>query len=227
MAERPLQAVIFDMDGLIIDSEILWQKAEIAVFRLVGVELTHEKCLETTGLRIDKVADYWFERQPWDEVNSLTRHDVAVKVVEEVEALIAKEGAALPGVYEAINLFMQLGVKIGLASSSPYSLIHSVLEKLDLSEFFEVICSATDEEHGKPDPAVYFTAARKLGVNPQSCLALEDSYNGLRAAVAAGMKTIAVPHEIEFEDEKFQISTLKLRTLEDLSLDMFHKLSLS
>ena len=210
-----MKAAILDMDGLLIDSEPLWRRAEIAVFATVGVTLTDAMCLQTMGLRVDEVVRYWYRRQPWSS-KSLER--VELEVVDEVERLIASSGRPMPGVGQALELLRSFGLRLAIASSSAPRLIEAVIERLDLGHEIEVRCSAADEERGKPDPAVYLSAARALGVEPVECLALEDSVAGVRSARRAGMTVIAVPDRAVFGDRGFDGADLELRSLEQLTV---------
>ncbi|MCG6870964.1 MAG: hexitol phosphatase HxpB [Gammaproteobacteria bacterium] len=184
------RAAIFDMDGLLIDSEPLWRRAEVAVFGALGVPLTEAMCETTTGMRIDDVVAHWYARYPWPGAD-LGR--IADAVMAAVTELIRTEGQALPGVHDTITAFRRAGWCLGLASSSARSLIDAVLQRLELDEAFEVCCSAMDEDRGKPDPAVYLSAAARLEVAPPLCVAFEDSPAGVLSALAAGMRVVAVP----------------------------------
>jgi len=184
------QAAIFDMDGLLIDSEPLWRRAEIAAFARVGVSLTDEMCKETMGTRLDDMVAYWRARFPWEGASD---EAMGSDILRRVTALIAAEGEPLPGVHEVIGRLREMGVPLGLASSSPMALIEAVVDRLGLRDSFRVLCTAVDEEKGKPDPGVYLTAARGLGVAPQRCLAFEDSPAGVTAGMRAGMRVVAVP----------------------------------
>lgn len=208
-----LRAAIFDMDGLLIDSEPLWRLAEQRIFGSVGVKLTDADCETTTGMRIDAVVEHWWQKRPWA---GPTRAEVEATILDEVERLIAARGAAMPGVDLALEIFAGSGYRLGLASSSPRRLIDAVLESLGLEGCFEVVCSAVDEERGKPAPAVYLTAARHLGVEPGRCIALEDSVSGLRSAQAAGMHTIAVPERPPEPGSPLLEADLVLESLLDL-----------
>jgi sugar-phosphatase len=181
-------AVIFDMDGVLIDSEPLWHEAEIAAFAEVGLSLTPEDCLRTTGLRVDEMVGYWCERHP-----ELSRHrdSLVASILDRLVGLVERRGVMMPGVEAVLDRVRGRGLRMALASSSPYRVIHAVLGALGLD--FEIVHSAEEEERGKPDPAVYLTTVRKLGVVPEACLAVEDSPNGLLSAKAAGMKCIVVP----------------------------------
>ena len=210
-----MRAAIFDMDGLIIDSEPLWRLAERAAFARVGLELTDDDCRRTTGLRSDEVVTHWFERRPWTGVG---QEEVVRDLELRVAALISTQGRALSGVHRAIDLLHGAGLRLALASSSSHELIRVVLVALDLEDTFEVICSAADEAKGKPDPAVYLTTVRRLGIEPAEVVAIEDSAAGVQAARAAGLRVIAVPAAADFDDPRFDIADLKLATLEDFDL---------
>ena len=181
------RAVVFDMDGVLIDSEPFWQRAEVAVLGSLGVPITLAACEQTTGLRIDAAVLHWFQRHPWTGPGTA---QVADAIVERVAADIRSTGRALPGIMDAVRAVQHSGLAHAIATSSPWPIIHAVVERLDLG--FPVICSAVDEAAGKPDPAVYLTAARRLGVDPRACVAIEDSHAGVASAQAAGMRVIAV-----------------------------------
>jgi mannitol-1-/sugar-/sorbitol-6-/2-deoxyglucose-6-phosphatase len=214
-----VQAVIFDMDGLLIDSEPLWRVAEKEVFGALGLNLTDAMCEETTGLRTDEVVTYWYAQQPWPGGRQ-SFEDVAHEILVRTQELIRVHGVALHGVYDILQLLQHRQLALGLASSSPPVLIDTVVDKLCIRHYFRVLCSAVDEEWGKPHPAVYLTAAKRLGLPPRDCLVFEDSINGMRAAKAAGMITVAVPAGHQYEDERFGEADFKLRSLTDFSWDL-------
>jgi HAD superfamily hydrolase (TIGR01509 family) len=187
---RPIEAVVFDMDGVLVDSEPIWRAVEREVFAGVGIEVTDEDLFETMGVRVADVVERWRRRHPWDEPS---REEVARSIVDKVAEAIEREGAFNREAIRAIGYVEGLGLRLALASSSPMRLIRSVLALGGLVEMFEVVLSAEDEEHGKPDPAVYLSAARALRVASEHCLAVEDSVNGVRSAKEAGMVCVAVP----------------------------------
>lgn len=208
------RAAIFDMDGLLIDSEPLWRRAEIAVFASVGVKLNDKLCRQTTGMRIDTAVQYWFERYPW---KGKTQQQLVEELVVRVEDEIERAGVCMPGVQQTLDHVKTAGWRIGLASSSPGTLIDFVIDKLGIAQYFDARCSALDEEHGKPDPAVYLTAARLLDIAPAACVAFEDSMPGVRSAKAAGMKVVAVPDPERSDDPAFAMADLRLTSLSNLS----------
>ncbi|PSO49574.1 MAG: hexitol phosphatase HxpB [Cyanobacteria bacterium SW_9_44_58] len=198
-----LQAIIFDMDGLLIDSEPFWQQAEIEVFAEVGLHLNSDLCHQTMGLRIDEVVNYWYQRHPWQ---GISQADLAQKIVQRVVELIETKGVAREGVYPLLDYLSSTNLPLALASSSDLILIKAVLNCLHLEDTFTVIASATTEAYGKPHPAVYLTTAEKLGVTPTHCLAIEDSLNGVLAAKAARMACFAVPESYPEHNPKLIIA---------------------
>ena len=185
-----IEAVVFDMDGVLVDSEPIWRAVEREIFAGVGIEVTDQDLLETMGVRVGDVVERWHQRSPWDEPG---REEVARSIVDGVTQAIEREGAFNQEAIRAIDYVDGLGLRLSLASSSPMRLICSVLSLGGLVDRFEVVLSAEDEDRGKPDPAVYLSAARELGVLPERCLAVEDSINGVRSAKEAGMVCVAVP----------------------------------
>lgn len=188
-----MHAVIFDMDGLLIDSEPLWVRAEIEIFGEVGVVLDEDDCAKTKGLRIDDVVAYWHDRRPWD---TRSRREVEARLIAKMVELIGAEGTALPGVAAAMAAAKKGGRKVALASSSPRTLIDAVLARLDLASAFDIVQSAETEPLGKPHPGIFLTTAFRLGVSPVDCLVIEDSLTGVIAAKAARMAVIAVPNPV-------------------------------
>jgi HAD superfamily hydrolase (TIGR01509 family) len=187
---RPIEAVVFDMDGVLVDSEPLWREVEREVLGDLGIRLTDVDLEQTMGVRINEVVAQWRTRHPWDRPSS---EEVARRIVEGVAAAIRERNVVNEAAADAIAYFHALGLRLALASSSPMALIRTVLAVSGMGDRFDVLHSAEEEALGKPDPAVYFTAARKLGVPPERCLAVEDSPSGIRSAKAAGMLCLAIP----------------------------------
>lgn len=212
-----IKAVIFDMDGLLIDSEPLWQEAEIEVLTKVGVPLTAEMTVQTMGFRTDEVINYWHRKYPW---TTPSQHDVSKELDKTVIELIKARGKAKDGVNEAIAVCESMKLPIAIASSSPILLIQVVLEKLDIHDKVQAFYSAHDEEYGKPHPAVYIRTAKELGIHPEHCLAFEDSANGVLSAKAAKMKCIAIPEKHMLDDKRFGVADIILPSLLDFSPHM-------
>src|SRR3989338_6392131 len=217
------QAIIFDMDGLLVDSEPLWFEAEKKVFRKVGINLDEKMILQTKGRRVDEVVDYWHKLRGWE---SPSKEAVTNESLGTVISLVEKNGRLLAGALQAIELARALVDKVCLASSSHIALIHAVLKKFKLPAF-DCVHSAESELKGKPDPAVYLTTCKRINVDPKNCLAFEDSVFGLMAAKSAGMYCIAVPAFEEKNDVRFKEADLILNSLEEVNknmiLNMFNK----
>lgn len=209
------ELVIYDMDGLIIDSEPFWRKAEIKVFETVGVKLTDDDCKATTGFRFDEVVNYWHYRQPWQGKSLQQVHD---EVIDEMENAIMHHALPMDGVLESLEYFKSKGMRMALASSSAMRLIKATVKKLNIESYFELLVSAEHETYGKPHPAVFIRTAETLGVHTEKCLVLEDSFNGILAAKAARMKCIAVPDKEHFDEPRFVIADWKLSTLKEISI---------
>lgn len=215
-------SAIFDMDGLLIDSEPLWVRAEIEVFGGVGVVLTEEDCAKTKGLRIDDVVAHWHAIHRW---SSPSRGDVEQRLVARVAELVREEGRALPGVQSAIAAAREITSEIALASSSPRVLIDAVLDRLELRNVFSVVHSAENEPYGKPHPGIFLTTAKALGVAPTECVVLEDSLTGVLAAKAARMTCIAVPDARLDPDPRFVIADRVVASLEAVTAEVLRSCS--
>lgn len=213
-----LEAAIFDMDGLLIDSEPFWREVEMRVLGDLGVPLTSEMCKETMGFRVNEAVAHWRRAHPWDGPGD---DEVADELVAGVIECIEREGRLMDGAVEAIDLVAGQGARLAIASSSLYRVIDAVVERFGLRDRFEVIHSAEDEELGKPDPAVYLTTAGKLGVRSAACVALEDSVNGVISAKAAGMACVAVPDPAAAADRRFDMADVVLGSLLELDVDIW------
>lgn len=208
------QAVIFDLDGLLIDTEAMWDETEQRIFAAVGLDCATFDPSCTVGLRVDEAIRYWYERHPW---NGTSPQEVERMIVDEMAVAIATRARALDGASHALEVASELGVPLAVASSSPSRLIDASFRRLGISHLFDLAVSAENERCGKPDPSVYLTTARQLDVAPQRCVALEDSPNGVRAAKAAGMYCIAVPTETH-RPVVALLADLVLPSLDELTL---------
>ena len=217
MSGPPVDAVILDLDGLLIDTEPVWRDSESAVFAGLGIALSERDLLDSIGQPMDAMIRGW-RRQPSDGGRGaeLTDAEVAERITDEVIAHIMTEGQPMPGVTAMIARFERYGLPLAIASSSPPRLIDAVCDRFGLSEI-RVRCSGMDEVQAKPAPDVYLTAARRLGVAPASCLALEDSPPGIAAAKGAGMRCIAVPDPLLAGDPRYREADLVIGSLTELN----------
>ncbi|WP_126650344.1 hexitol phosphatase HxpB [Chryseobacterium aureum] len=189
-----LKAVIFDMDGVLIDSEKFWAKAELDVFSSYGVQVTDELAAQTRYMTTQEVTEFWYERFPWENFDA---SDLENKVVKRVIEMIRDQDCTMSGVQEFIKNLKGREYKIGLATNAPLRVADVVLEKLQVRDLFDTVHSSEFETQGKPHPAVYLTSAKNLGVSPEHCIAIEDSHSGLKAAKEAGMQTIIFTNKDE------------------------------
>ena len=216
-------ASIFDMDGLLIDSEVLWHEAEIEILGGLGVPLSVDGCRTTKGMFVDEVTQHWYALYPW---RGPAPAEVAVTIVDRVIALVRSKGRLKPGASETIDLCAERGLLLAVASSSQYRLIDAALDHFGLRERFDLVHSAEDEDYGKPHPAVFITAASKLSVAPRRCLVWEDAPAGVLAAKAASMACIAVPERGEGHDPAFALADLVVDSLLDVDGDALDSLAL-
>ncbi|WP_343692090.1 hexitol phosphatase HxpB [Chitinophaga sp.] len=211
-----IEAVIFDMDGLLIDSEPFWRTAEKEVFGNLGIDVTEEEATVTSRMTTREVTEYWYRRKPWEKK---TLEEVEDAVIQRVGELIDHGGVIMPGVIGLLQRFKQSGCKIGLATNSPDCLIPKVLRKLAIEHYFDVTISSDFVARGKPSPDIYIKAAFELATIPSNCIVFEDSKSGVRAAVAAGMSVVVVNRQVDFNEAGFEIADVKIRTLNDFGDD--------
>jgi len=224
-ADGRIRAVVLDMDGLLIDTEPVWRAVEMKLFAELGVQLSEADMLATMGRRAVDMVAHWRRQRPWPgaETGEPSDQVIADLVIDGVVAHVSSHGEPMPGVVEAVDLIRRLGLRAAIASSSPHRLIDAVCLRLELG-WIEVRCSADDEQRGKPAGDVYLTAARRLGLRPAACLAIEDSPNGVLAARAAGMRCAAVPDRHLAGDPRYREADLVLGSLRELDEEVLRSL---
>ena len=205
-----LNTVIFDMDGLLIDSEPLWGEAAHEIFGRYNFQLTKTQYATTTGMRTKEFVEWWFN---YYKIDARHNEEAENAILQNVVEKVAAKGKALPGVEHIFNFFIQRNFKIGLATSSGKPLIDVVVDKLGIRNFLQSIESASDLPYGKPHPQVYLNCAVALNSHPTQCICFEDSFNGLIAAKAARMKCVVVPAPHDSKNEKFNAADLKISSL--------------
>jgi len=184
-----IEAVIFDLDGVILDSEELWDEVREGLARERDGRWHDGAQADMMGMSSREWSVYMHERiglpEPPEEINA--------EVVRRMLERYRRELPLIPGAVEAVER-LAARWSLGLASSSNRELIDAALEAGGLARHFRVTVSSEEVEHGKPAPDVYLEAARRLDVAPERCAAIEDSQNGIRSAKAAGMRVIAIPN---------------------------------
>lgn len=216
-----LNTVIFDMDGLLIDSEPLWQEVGIEVLKDFGIRLTVEQYHSSTGLRTPEWIEYWFNQFEIDIQHAETAiNRIEQKAISNIE----QKGNAFAGTGYILDFFKKRNFKLGLATSSPLRLVEVVTKKLDIKEYFDAFSSAETLPYGKPHPLVYLNCAQQLKSSPMQCLCFEDSFNGLISAKAARMKCVVVPVKDHQNDLKWKAADLQLMSLMDFNEELLAQL---
>jgi HAD superfamily hydrolase (TIGR01509 family) len=184
-----IEAVVFDLDGVIVDSEHVWDEVRQQLAEERGGRWHDRASRDMMGMSSPEWSRYMHEviglAEPPEEINA--------EVVRRLEALYREEIPLLPGAVEAVQS-LAARWPLGLASSSNRELIDLVLETSGLARSFKATVSSEEVPRGKPAPDVYVEAARRLGVEPAHCAAVEDSENGIQSAKSAGMRVIAIPN---------------------------------
>ena len=208
-----ITAVVLDMDGVLIDSEQLWDEVREQLARERGGRWHERAQADMMGMSSTEWSRYMHDviglAEPPGEINA-----------EVVRRLLARYRESLPLMPGAVEAVERLAARwlLGLASSSNREVIDTVLELAGIAHYFRATVSSEEVEHGKPAPDVYLEAARRLGLDPTSCAAVEDSTNGIRSARAAGMRVIAIPNpHYPPSDDVLALADVVLHSLDELT----------
>lgn len=215
-------AVIFDIDGLLINSEPLWNKAANEVFKQYGIILTQEQYTTTTGLRTKEFVAHWLHQF---KIPSSEYERAEQKVIDAALNFIDKEATLMPGVEHIFEFFLSKDFKMGLATSSPVEMIEWVKNKLGIRSYIHASSSAQKLQHAKPHPEVYLDCASKLHTSPLSCICFEDSFFGMIAAKAARMTCVVVPSAEHLKLDQWGAADLKLSSLQNFGALHFNMLN--
>ncbi len=215
-----IEAIVFDMDGLLVDSEPYWEQARQQLAAEVGQAWTIDDQQAVMGSSTSGWSRYLIQRLKLD----ISQQAVEERIIQKMLEFYRQKIPYLPGAVEAVNLAVQ-HYPTGLASGSQHSLLEAVLNDAAMRDKFQVVVAADTLPHGKPAPDVYLEAARRLGIEASHCVCLEDSQNGILAGKAAGMKVIAVP-DARFSppDEILRQADIVLPSLLDFSIRMVRDL---
>lgn len=209
---KRFDAVIFDMDGTLVDSEVVWDRAETELFAIRGIDYNETIRQQVIGLRLDE----FFERLIAMLNLSASVPELVAELDQRMLALIPTQVQAKPYANDLIHYVAQQQIPYCIASSSPMSIINAVVNAQGWDTLISLRFTADSVARGKPAPDVYLYAAEQLGVNPANCLALEDSPNGARAAVAAGMTCYAIPDFHSKPEAFYGITPHVFNTLADV-----------
>jgi HAD superfamily hydrolase (TIGR01509 family) len=193
------QAIIFDMDGLLVDSETVWEHAEIELIEARGRRFDKSMREQVMGMRMDEFFPKL--RELFDLEDSV--ETLYAELVGNMLTLIPERATAMPGAAELLEYVVENQIPCAIASGSPAEIIECVVTSRGWAEVFPMRISADTVARGKPAPDVFLETARQLGVAPEGCLVLEDSPNGARAAHAAGMTCYAVADPRHIRPEAF------------------------
>lgn len=207
-----IQAVVFDFDGTILDTETVWYEAYREACAERGVELPLSVFAEGIGTYDDGMERYILERVGSEAVLQEIQRQARERHRAKIAGLSLREG-----VTDYLQEARALGLRIGLATSSPLSWVEPFLEKYALREYFDCLCTMDDVDRVKPDPELYVLAAKRLAVQPAEAVAIEDSANGARAAVSAGLRCVIVPNPVT-ETLNFGAYDLRISSMADVSL---------
>mgnify|MGYP001117550219 CR=1 FL=1 len=208
-----IKAIIFDMDGLMVDTETLYVKVASGIARKKGKRFTLQLKRKMMG------------RKAIDALKIFKRELGFLEPIEEIiqerektyGRLLSREIRTMPGLFNLLKRLEKTKIKKAIASSSALKWIQLILKKLKISKKFDVIVSGDGVKKGKPDPEIYLLTAKKLRLKPEECLVLEDNPTGVKAAKRAGMKCIAVPNKFT-KNQKFSRVDLKVKSLNNITL---------
>jgi HAD superfamily hydrolase (TIGR01509 family) len=211
-----IEAVVFDLDGVLVDSEHVWDEVREELARERGGRWHERAQADMMGMSSTEWSRYMH-----DVVGlSASPEEINDEVVRRMQARYADDLPLIDGAVEAVERLAG-SFRLTLASSSNRPLIDAVLVEAGLERFFEATISSEEVARGKPAPDVFLEAARRLGVAAERCAAIEDSGNGLRAAHAAGMRVIAIPNRrYPPPAEALSLADVRLDSLDDLSLEV-------
>jgi HAD superfamily hydrolase (TIGR01509 family) len=213
------KAVIFDMDGVLADTEPIHGECFVRAFASFGIFTTLEDYRQAVTLGGSTVRSFFLrlggDPSDWDRVKGLKD--------SYLQQMVAERDVIMPGTKRLLETLRNANIKTAIATSARRRSLQIILGPTELLEYFDVIVTKDDAESEKPDPLLYIIAAQKLGIDPKYCVAIEDSPRGVLAAVRAGMKCIAVPTK-STADADFSQADLVIPSLEHVTLEVLRSL---
>jgi HAD superfamily hydrolase (TIGR01509 family) len=209
-----LQAVLWDMDGTLVDSEKVWAEVQIELLGSLGAIWTMEDCVNLIGSDLRDAVKVWMSRIP---SGAITVEELAERMFRAVIDALKQEVEFRPGAVELLQALRKEDVPCALVSASYRLMIDAVMSHLP-PDLFDVIVAGDEVTNGKPHPEPYLTAARELGVDPTQCVVIEDSNTGVQAGAAAGAYVIAVPQWVTIPEAPRRLVVDSLEPLSPESL---------
>lgn len=215
-----LEAVIFDMDGVIIDSEPFYLDIGMGIYKRLNISITEKEHNSYTGV---SNTNMWADIKKKYGLRETVNELVEIQNNANIKYLEKNLKTLIPGVVEILESLRENRIKAALASSSSMEIIRMVLEKFKIIKYFQAIESGENLEKSKPAPDIFLNAAKMLKVKPECCTVIEDSYNGVTAAKSAGMKCIGFKN-FNSGNQNLEAADLIVTSLEDVNLNMIRKL---
>lgn len=214
------KAFIFDMDGVLIDSEPLWQQTELDLLHGYGIPITEQELARTRGMPSVPVLRYASElyQKPLDI------EKVAQELLDLAISNILKAKPLIQGVTETLELLARHDIKIAIASASPRYMLDNIVQSCGIADYFSYIASGAELPYSKPHPAVYLQAAKGLGIDPVECIGIEDSKPGMISVKAALMSCIVIPNELDFHENYWALADFKLAKMNEINLQFLARL---
>ncbi|MHC5200808.1 hexitol phosphatase HxpB [Myroides sp. LJL119] len=209
--------VIFDMDGVLLDSEKLWRQSEQEILTSLGVAYNLAQANQIKGQTIQQIVQFWYNIRPWQ---GPCVEQVASMISNRVIQLIQQQAVPSPGLLDVFEFLKKNNIKIGLASNSSSQIIQYTLESLKITPYFDQIVSAEQVDNPKPEPDVYLQCAKLLGSKVKNCIVIEDSYTGAKAGKSANMEVILFGENHEVKNAKFDFVDFKITSLHQVYTDL-------